>query len=124
MASFIPKLLTRPKTFTSRLVLVQDTLTNRWRLDPLRSEPTVDEALRAWQAEEKADIQYVSAPAISIYQHPVPTEQTMFVSVSVLYISAVEGASSEQAAKSVDQVAAKAKPNSKSETGVFGPPRK
>lgn len=123
MSSLIPKLLTRPKTFTSRIVLVQNATTHHWIPDPSRSELMIDEALLAWQEAEKADVRFVSPPAISIYQNS-STEQTMFVSVSVLYVPAVEGAHSDQPAKPVEPVAAKAKPERKDTAGVFGPPRK
>jgi hypothetical protein len=110
--------------FFSRGIVKYNPETSRWEPDLTRSEPSLDDQLRAWQVAEAAKIDYISPPSTTMYQNAAANEQTTLSGVSVLYTKFDEGVmrGTEKPAAGVGKVVAKVKPAGEAAAGVFVPP--
>lgn len=127
MSSFMPPVLTRVKVFQARIVTVFDAAANRWVIDTVASDPGLEQQLDEWFNKTRAAVQQVSPPSVSVYQAN-ELQQILYAGISVMYVPAVEGATSERPAvtskpASVAKVAVKAKPSGTNSAGVFKPKR-
>ena len=102
MSSLMPDGMLQVRVFAAREYRRKDEAAGRWVRIEEDSEPPVDKQVNEWVMESRAQLKQISSPQVNIYQQKDDDveKQLIYVSVSVMYVPAVEGAKDDEAAES------------------------
>ena len=99
MVPLIPDELLRVQVFVARECRKQDGERKRWVRIEEESETPVDQQANEWVLKTRAQLKQVSSPQVNIYQQASGEveKQLVYVSISIVYVPAVEGVKDEEA---------------------------
>ena len=116
--TMMPSNIVRPRTFQSRIYMRLEN--NAWQMIADRSDKTLDEQINEWLDLESPAITFMSPPGVAVYQQ-TPTEQLMVLTISLLYVPAVEGEQNSATKNTVGGVAKSSKSAGQDTAGVIRP---